>query len=110
MAGVGNGEGMHRHVRWMVAADVLILDYLYSSRTPQGAHSVQTPNTIAINTGYSNRHTSARCQVLADRGLIERVGKGRYRLDELGARVVENEISIGELNDLTADGGGNTEE
>lgn len=101
MGGTDNGEGMHRHVSWMVPADVVILEYLEAARTARGEFSIQTPNTIAINTGYSNRHTSARCQELADRGLIERTDQARYRLAELGKQAVNNEISLEELRDRT---------
>lgn len=90
---------MHRHVSWMVPADVSILEYMYHSRTVLGRYSVQTPNTIAINTGYSNRHTSSRAQVLENHDLLERVhkSKARYRLTTRGAKVVENEIEPEEL-------------
>lgn len=85
-------EDMHRHVSWMVPADVSILDYMSHSRTSMGRFSVQTPNTMAINTGYSNRHTSARAQVLAKHGLLDRVDKGQYRLTDRGKLVVDKEI------------------
>ena len=89
---------MHRHVDWMVPADVSILEYMYHSRTPHGRFSVQTPNTMAINTGYSNRHTSARAQVLADHGLCDRLQEGHYRLTDRGRKVVEKEIGPDELD------------
>jgi len=104
MARDHNADDMHRHVGWMVPADISILGFLNAARTQRGEPAIQTPNTIALNTGYSNRHTSARCQVLADRGLIERTGKGRYRLLELGERVVANDITAEELRKRTGDG------
>jgi len=98
-----DGDNMHRHVGWMVAADVSILKFLHSARTPRGGFAIQTPNTIAANTGYSNRHVSARCQDLEQRGLIERTEKAKYRLTELGADAITDEISIEELRERTGD-------
>lgn len=96
-----NGDGMHRHVDWMVPADVVIMEFLDAARTPRGQPSIQTPNTIALNTGYSNRHCSARAQELSERGLVERLGKGQYRLSDLGRRAVGDDISLEDLRELT---------
>lgn len=101
MSGERDQKDVHRHIDWMVPADVAILEYLDSARDRRGNPSVQTPNTIALNTGYGNRHASARCGELADRGLIERVDKGQYRLAELGKRAIAQEISIEELREVT---------
>ena len=90
-------DEMHRQVSWMVSADVSILEYLYSSRTKRGSPSIQTPRTIHANTGYSRSHASTRCQVLAEHGLVEQTGKGFYRLTEFGELLLEDEISLSEL-------------
>lgn len=78
-------------------ADVSILQFLDSARDAHGAPSIQKPITIALNTGYSRKHTSARCRVLADHGLVERVDTGQYRLSELGEGVVNREVDLREL-------------
>ena len=92
-----NDGDMHRHVDWMVPADVSILEYMYHSRTSHG-FSVQTPNTMAINTGYSNRHTSSRALALSEHDLLDRLQEGRYRLTDRGRKVVEKEIGPDELD------------
>lgn len=90
---------MHKRVDFMVAADPLVLEFLYNSRNRQGEPSVQTPNTIHLNTGYSRQHVSERCRVLADHDLVDQVGSGRYRLTERGELLLENEIAPEELNE-----------
>lgn len=96
-----NGEDMaHRQVSWMVPADMVFLEFLYAARTAHGEPSIQTPKTIARNTGYSNRHASARCLELADRGLVEQLDEGEYRLTDLGEDVVEGDVPFDELEAL----------
>ena len=90
----------HRQVSWMVPADMVFLEFLAAARTAHGEPSVQTPTTIAINTGYSNRHASARCIELVDRGLVERVDEGKYRLTELGERAAAGTMGFDELEKL----------
>lgn len=92
-----NDRDMHRHVDWMVPADVSVLEYLYASRTARGKPSIQTPKTIARNTGYSRKHASARCRELANHDLVERVAKGEYRLTERGEKLLDDEIELEEL-------------
>lgn len=103
MDGTNNDDDVHRRVPWMVPADVVILEFLHSARDARGQPAIQTPNTVALNTGYSNRHASARLQVLADRGVVERTGSGKYRLTELGEAAVTNEILIEEFVERTGD-------
>ena len=91
---------MHRQVDWMVPADRSIIEFLYSARDTRGNPSIQTPRTINRNVGYSRQHATTRCKILVKYGLIEQTGDGAYRLTDYGERVVENEISIEELNDL----------
>lgn len=90
---------MHRRVEWMTPADVSVLNYLYASRTVRDQFSVQTPKTVAVNTGYSRKTTSARCQVLADHGLVDQLERGEYRLSEYGRKVLENEIALEQLDE-----------
>lgn len=94
-----DGPDMHRRVDWMVAADVLILEFLYAARDRRGAPSIQSPNTIHLNIGYSRQHVSQRCKVLVDRGLVEQLDQGKYRLTDRGEQLIENEIPLETLND-----------
>ena len=83
--GDGNGNGgMHRRVEWMVPADTSILRFMAAVTDERGNPAIQTPKTIALNTGYSNRHVAKRCRTLSDYGLLERAradssagGRGR---------------------------------
>ena len=110
MAQSNNDDDMlSRHVSWMVPADVAILQYLTHSRTVNGEPSVQTPKTVAVNTGYSRKHASNRAQVLADHGLVEKVNHGEYRLTGLGERAINHEVAYDELEKLGSDVGENSE-
>lgn len=100
-----NGD-MHRHVSWMVPADVVILEFLYAARDARGDPSIQTPNTVALNTGYSNRHASARCLELADRDLLDLVESGKYRLSDRGEALLEGDLDLDELEPDGGDGDG----
>lgn len=94
-----DGPDMHRRVEWMVAADVLILEFLYASRDRRGNPSIQTPNTLHLNIGYSRQHISQRCKVLVEHGLVEQLDQGRYRLTDRGEQLIENEIPLEVVND-----------
>ncbi|WP_226043443.1 hypothetical protein [Natrinema sp. DC36] len=103
MANSANGSDepeMHRQVSWMVAADALILEFLYSARDRRGRPSIQTPRTINLNTGYSRQHASGRCKVLVEYGLVEQTGEGEYRLTEFGERVMNDDVPLEELDEL----------
>ncbi|MDF9748407.1 hypothetical protein [Natrinema salsiterrestre] len=91
---------MHRQVSWMVAADALILEFLYSTRDRRGRPAIQTPRTIHLNTGYSRQHASGRCKVLVEYGLVEQTGEGEYRLTDFGEQVMADEIPLEELDEL----------
>lgn len=93
-----NGNSMHREVEWMVPADTSILELLHAARDQRGRHLIWTPNTIGLNTGYSRKHTANRCLVLTEHGLLERLDRGRYRLSDLGERVLDGEIEPSELS------------
>lgn len=105
MTRYSNGD-LQSNVDWIVPADIAILDFLYAARTPHGSFAIQTPQTIAANIDYSRKHVSTRCRELADRGLLERVGHGEYRLSHCGRIVVEGEVSYEVLDDLDAENGG----
>ncbi|GAA1280263.1 MULTISPECIES: hypothetical protein [Actinomycetes] len=92
-----NGTDVHRHVSWMVPADVVFLQFLYSARTARGEPSIQTPKTMGLNTGYSREHASTRAKVLVEHDLVEQLGVGEYRLTEFGERVLDQEVPLEEL-------------
>lgn len=92
-------NGMHRQVNWMVPADTSILHFLESSQTPQGNYSYQTPKTIALNTGYSNRHIANRCRELADHAVIEAGERSSYRLGGVGEALLQGDLSPDKLEE-----------
>lgn len=99
--GTGNGsEDMHRRVGWMVPADSSILRYMASVKDERGNPAIQTPKTIALNTGYSNRHVANRCRTLADYGLLERLDdQAHYRITKKGQGLLDGGISPEELDE-----------
>ncbi len=96
-------DGMHRRVSWMTPADVAILEFLNAARDARGNPSIQTPNTIAENTHYSSNHVGSRCRTLADYDLVEKVDRGKYRLDDRGVSLLDGGISPSSLEEKTED-------
>ena len=88
---------MHRHVDWMVPADVSILEFLHSARTARGDPAILTPKTMHLNTGYSREHCSARSGVLVNHGLVEKLGHGEYRLTDRGEQLLEGDLDPEDL-------------
>lgn len=99
--GNGNGNGgMHTRVGWMVPADTSILRFMAAITDERGTHAIQTPKTISLNTGYSNRHVANRCRTLTDHGLLERVDdKAHYRITQKGTGLLNGGISPSELDE-----------
>ncbi len=90
--------GMHKQVEWMVPADSAIMRYMDAAVDATGNRAIQTPNTIALNTGYSNRHVSSRCMTLADHGLLERVDdSAQYRITKKGLTLMNGGIEPDEI-------------
>lgn len=91
---------MHKRVDWMVGADPPILEFLHSARDAYGDPAIQSPGTIAQNTGFSADHIGNRLRnELMDHGLVERTSHGYYRLTEKGEDLMEGEIRPDSLND-----------
>ena len=95
----GNG-GMHKRVGWMVAADPSILEFMEAARDAQRNPAILRPATISDNIGYSAKHIGNRFrEELVERGLVEKVDRGKYRLTEKGVKVVQGDILPEELED-----------
>ena len=88
-----NFDDMHRRVDWLVPADAAILELCYTARTPVGKPAILTPAAIAANVGYSRKHVGNRCRHLSDKGLLEKIERGQYRLSQKGERLIDGEIS-----------------
>lgn len=88
---------MHRDVSWLTPADVTILQFLNVSRDLNSNPSIQTPTTIAANTGHEQSYVGERCRHLLDHELVERVERGKYRLSERGEMLLAGDIDPSEL-------------
>lgn len=100
MATGNSNGGMYNRVDWMVAADPSILDFLHSARDAYGDPAIQSPATVAKNTGFSSDHIQNRLHgELKEHGLVEQTGRGYYRLSPKGERLMNKEISPQELNE-----------
>ena len=94
----GNGS-MHKRVDWMVSADPSILEFLHSARDAYGDPAIQSPATIAKNTGFSADHIGNRLrEELQEHGLVEQTERGYYRLTEKGDRLMSGEIRPQDLD------------
>ena len=94
----GNG-GMHKRVNWMVSADPSILEFLHSARDAYGDPAIQSPATIAKNTGFSADHIGNRLrEELQEHGLVEQTERGYYRLTEKGDKLMSGEIRPQDLD------------
>lgn len=70
---------------WMAPMDDVILELFHTTDL------VLTPSIIAYNTGYSREEVNRRLGDLTDRGLMERVDRGKYRITELGRQYLSGE-------------------
>ena len=87
---------MYNQVEWMVAADMAILRLLAAPKP-----IALSPGNIAHNTGFSRSHISRRCRTLTDHGLlaVEENGDPFFSVTELGQRVVDQEVTLEEVEE-----------
>lgn len=88
---------MRRRAEWMSPADVTILEFLYSARDTLDNPAIMSPAIIAENTGLSRKHAGNRCRHLADRDLVEKLDRGRYRLSDTGERLLDGRLDTADL-------------
>jgi len=67
---------------WMTKTDYRILDGLADANVL----AIQSPAVIAKNLGISRQYASRRLGELVDRGLVEKVEGGYYRITAAGKR------------------------
>lgn len=60
---------------------------------------VLSPAVLAFNLGYERETASRACSTLVDRGLVERVDEGYYRITDRGRAFIEGEIPPEALED-----------
>lgn len=81
---------------WMVPMDDEILELFHS------AHLVLTPSIIAYNIDRSREEVNRRLTELTEHDLVDRVGRGKYRITEFGEQYLRggeftNESVMGRL-------------
>ena len=74
---------IRRRGDWMTPMDMEILD------TMDDSGLVLTPTIIAYNHGYSREAVNRRLSELEERGFVERVDHGKYRLTTLGSQFLD---------------------
>jgi len=88
---------MHRRVSWLRRADVTILEFLHAARDARGNPSIQTPVTIAANTGHPRKYVGNRCRHLVDHDMVEKVDRGQYRLSDRGEELMRGQLDLAGL-------------
>lgn len=78
---------------WMAPMDDVILELFHNTDL------VLTPSIIAYNTGYSREAVNRRLGDLTDRGFMERVERGKYRITEFGRRYLTGKTVEGTRED-----------
>lgn len=78
----------------MASVDESILEYL-------SEHETGSPTQMMEDAGlpYSPSHISMRCSVLADKGMIQPLGRGVYRITERGEDFLAGEFDARTLDD-----------
>lgn len=74
---------------WMLPIDDAILQLFHTSEL------VLTPSIVAYNIEYSREEVNRRLAELEERGYVERVERGKYRVTALGRQYIESPVSYG---------------
>lgn len=74
---------------WMLPIDDAILDLFHITDL------VLTPSIVAYNTDYSRDEVNRRLTELEQRGFVERVERGKYRITVMGKQYLEGPLSHG---------------
>lgn len=80
----------------LTRADHYILEFL------ERVDGVQTPKCIAPNIGppdgYNQKYVGERCRQLEDWGLVQRVGRGMYRITDRGRSYLKGDFDASSLS------------
>ncbi|WP_226022946.1 winged-helix domain-containing protein [Halomicrobium salinisoli] len=83
---------VRQRAAWMTPMDDDVLRLFHSKGL------VLTPAIIAYNIDYSREEVNRRLAELEDRGFVERVERGKYRITDLGTQYVEGSVTSGPLD------------
>ncbi len=91
---------MRRPADWMTnSADDRILEYL--SKVREDTEVGKSPAEIGENIGYGRKHVGRRCRALAEHGLLLNLGRGSYRITDLGEQYLSGDVGPDELDEDT---------
>ena len=90
---------VRRQPEWMTPMDDEILGALH------GTDLVLTPSVVAFNTGFSRKEVNRRLIELADRGFVEKVERGKYRLTRRGERYLCGDLETTSSTDSESETG-----
>jgi predicted transcriptional regulator len=89
---------MRKPAEWMTnSADDRILEFLADNKTEKPVGIAPTEISDAI--GYGRQHIGRRCRALAEHGLLLNLGRGSYRITELGERYLSGDAGLDDLTD-----------
>ncbi|WP_436928174.1 hypothetical protein [Halosimplex amylolyticum] len=93
MSDTSDNEGeMHREVEWLKPSDRVIVAEL----AEYGGW--MKPSSLALNISYTRRHIARRCQVLSEKGLIDRhEDTAGYRITDFGEQFLNDNLSPEDL-------------
>lgn len=91
---------MYPEVDWLRPSDRYILEYMDAARRPDGSPSEFTPKVVSRNTSFKRKHCGERLRVLSEKGLVDKIDRGVYRITELGEQFVADELDVDDLRGL----------
>jgi predicted transcriptional regulator len=78
------------------SADDRILEFLSEIR--DDTEVGKSPSEIGDHIGYGRKHVGRRCRELAEHGLLINLGRGSYRITDLGERYLSGDTEPDELD------------
>lgn len=82
---------MRKRGEWMKPTDDQILEILGDSGL------VLSPSIIAFNAGFTRTHVNNRLSEFAEKGLVDRVERGKYEISEIGRGYLSGDVDASEL-------------
>lgn len=94
---VTDPDRIHDPADWMAPMDDEILALFGSSEL------ILTPAIVAVNLGYSREEVNRRLRTLETNGLVERVERGKYRIEGRGERYLRGTLHARSRPDETGE-------
>lgn len=87
---------MTARIPWLRPADYDVIEWLSRHDDVEEGFRV-TPSTISANVDYHSRYISERTKKLATAGFLYRFDGPKYRLTDLGRKLVDSELTEDEV-------------